>query len=47
MDRERDKGPQTIGDYEIVRTLGIGSFGKVKRESWSFRREITGRHGRI
>ena len=24
--------PQVIGDYEIVRTLGTGSFGKVKRE---------------
>ena len=22
----------TIGDYEIVKTLGTGSFGKVKRE---------------
>lgn len=26
------RGPQQIGDYEIVKTLGTGSFGKVKRE---------------
>lgn len=26
------RGPQPIGDYDIVKTLGTGSFGKVKRK---------------
>ncbi|KAK9893270.1 Pkinase-domain-containing protein [Cystobasidium minutum MCA 4210] len=26
----QNRGPQIIGDYEIVKTLGTGSFGKVK-----------------
>lgn len=30
-DRNTDKGT-IVGDYEIVKTLGSGSFGKVKRE---------------
>lgn len=26
--------PQRIGDFEVIRTLGSGSFGKVKRTSY-------------
>lgn len=33
---EDARNPQVIGDYEIVRTLGTGSFGKVKRELGCF-----------
>lgn len=25
-------GPQTLGDFDVIKTLGTGSFGKVKRE---------------
>lgn len=28
----QQRGPQQIGDYDLVKTLGTGSFGKVKRE---------------
>lgn len=37
----RREEPKVIGDYEIVKTLGHGSFGKVKR-AYRFSEDVVG-----